>query len=324
MSDTLTNTIEAQLGLTLGSTNFEEIGPLYRGKVRDVYQADDRLVFITTDRVSAFDHVLGTIPFKGEILNALAIAGFEQTKDIVAHHVLEVPDPNVIIGRRCTAYPIEFVVRGHITGSLWRDYRTQGRANAYGLELPANLQKDQRFDHPILTPTTKASRGQHDEPISPAQIVERNLMTREQFDRATEAAFLLFARGQSIAQSRGLILVDTKYELGEDEEGRLTLLDEVHTADSSRFWIAEDYEARLSAGQEQNMLDKENLRSWLIKEQGFSGHGPPPALDDAIRTTLSLRYMQAHERLLGRPFVARAKEVRSRIEANLRQTGWLR
>lgn len=312
--------IERQLDFTLKSTDFPSLGTLYRGKVRDVYAHEDRLVLITTDRVSAFDHVLGTIPFKGEILNALAREGFDRTRDIVPHHVLQIPDPSVVVGRRCRAYPVEFVVRGYITGSLWRDYEA---GQAYGIDLPKGLQKNQRLDAPILTPTTKAARGAHDQPISPAEIVRRELMTTPELERATEVALRLFARGQATAEERGLILVDTKYELGEDPDGQLTLLDEVHTPDSSRFWIAREYEARFAERRPQNMLDKENLRAWLIDRHGFSGQGTPPALDREIRMKLSERYMEAHALLLGRPFVPSVGDVRSRIETSLAQAGLL-
>lgn len=315
--------IHAQLKWTLESTNFDRLGPPHRGKVRDVYPVGDHLILVTTDRVSAFDHVLGTIPFKGEILNALALAGFEQTRDIVAHHVVDAPDPNVIVGRRCRAYPVEFVMRAYITGSLWRDY-VRAQTKAYGIDLPPGLQKNQQFETPILTPTTKATAGAHDEPIAPREIISRGLMSQDELERATEVAHLLFERGRAHAKERGLILVDTKYELGEDSEGQLTLIDEVHTADSSRFWIAKSYAERFAAGHEQDMLDKENLRSWLIEEHGFSGRGPVPALDDEIRISLCARYMQAHARLLGRPFVPKVGDVKSRIETNLRHANWLR
>lgn len=322
MTDDTRAQIRAQLEQALGSTDFDGLGILYRGKVRDVYRGRDHLILITTDRVSAFDHVLGTIPFKGEILNAFTLDGLARTRDVVSNHLLEAPDPNVIIGRRCRPYPIEFVMRAYITGSLWRDYE-QGTAEAYGIRLPAGLRKDQRLDRPVLTPTTKAEPGAHDEPISAEQIVRRGLLSRGALARATEVAHALFTLGCTYAEERGLILVDTKYELGEDVNGRLTLLDEVHTPDSSRFWIAADYPERFSAGRPQNMLDKENLRSWLQEEQGFSGDGTPPTLDDRIRTTLCLRYMEAHAILLGRPFVPKSGDVKTRIETNLRRAGRL-
>ena len=293
--------IAAQLDRTVEETNFSGLGERYRGKVRDVYRTEEHLIIVTTDRVSAFDHVLGTIPFKGQILNRIAAIGFEQTADIVPNHVISVPDPNVLIARVAKPYPVEFVMRGYITGSLWRDYES-GKAGAYGIDFGDGLKKDQRFDAPILTPSTKAELGLHDEPISEAAIVEQGLMTADQLAQAKQVALQLFARGQERAAERGLILVDTKYEMGLDTDGKLMVIDEIHTPDSSRFWVADSYDERFAAGESQRMLDKENLRQWLITTHGFSGHGTPPALDDEIRTTLSLTYMELFERLNGTPF----------------------
>ena len=305
-----------QLAHTLTETNFSGLGPKYEGKVRDVYRGDDHLVVITTDRVSAFDHVLGTVPFKGQILTEMAHAGFEATRDIVPNHVLRHPDPNVLIARPCTPYPIEFVVRGYITGSLWRDYQS-GAAATYGIDFPTGLRKDERFSAPVLTPSTKAERGAHDQPISKQAIVERQLMTEAQLEAAEAAAFALYARGLALAEARGLILVDTKYELGEDADGRLTAIDEIHTPDSSRYWRADSYEARFEAGRPQAMLDKENLRQWLIEQHGYSGQGAPPALSDEIRVTLAQRYAELYALMLGRSFVPEVGSVKERVHANL-------
>jgi phosphoribosylaminoimidazole-succinocarboxamide synthase len=310
--------IRAQLSHTLKETNFPALGELYRGKVRDVYKRKDRLVIITTDRVSAFDRVLGTIPFKGEILNRMAADGFNRTQDIVKNHVLSVPDPNVLVAKPVKAYPVEFVVRGYLTGSLWRDYQS-GKAHAYGVPFARDLKKDQRFEAPILTPTTKAEIGEHDQPISKDQIIARGLMTRSAWDRAEATAFRLFERGSDRARERGLILVDTKYELGEDEDGELTLIDEIHTPDSSRYWIAAEYEPRFQKGVAQAMLDKENLRGWLMEKHGFSGEGTPPPLTDDIRVTLARRYFDAFEQMTGEPFEPKPGDVLGRIEENLRR-----
>jgi phosphoribosylaminoimidazole-succinocarboxamide synthase len=313
--------LRAQLGKTLVETDLVGLGALYRGKVRDVYASDDRLVLVTTDRVSAFDRVLGTIPFKGQLLNQLALAAFEATADVCPNHVLASPDPNVIVARRCKAYPVELVVRGHLTGSLWRDYLA-GRAGAYGLELPPGLQKDAPFPEPILTPTTKAEAGAHDQPISPDEIIARGLLTAAQWARAEATARALFARGQALAAARGLILVDTKYELGEDASGALFAIDELHTPDSSRYWIAEGHADRLARGEPQQMLDKEILRGWLLA-RGFGGDGPAPALDDEIRLTLAERYAEVFERLLGRPPYLEPQDPSARIRANLEAAGLL-
>jgi phosphoribosylaminoimidazole-succinocarboxamide synthase len=316
------DTISKQLPHTLKETHFPSLGDLYRGKVRDVYRTKERLVIITTDRVSAFDRVLGTIPYKGEILNRMAADGFQRTKDIVKNHVLSVPDPNVLVAKPVKAYPVEFVVRAYITGSLWRDFQS-GKAHAYGVPFPRDLKKDQRFDRPILTPTTKAEIGEHDQPISIEEIVARGLMTKAAWDRAEAAALRLFQRGSERAKSRGLILVDTKYELGEDEAGELTLIDEIHTPDSSRYWIASEYETRFKNGEAQAMLDKENLRGWLIEKHGFSGEGTPPALTDDIRVTLARRYFDAFQQMTGEVFEPMVGDVLGRIEENLRRADLL-
>lgn len=316
------NPYQAQLAHTLKETDFPTLGPKYRGKVRDVYDRGDTLVIITTDRVSAFDHVLGTIPFKGQILNTLALDAFAATQDLGANHVVAVPDPNVIVGKKCRAFPVEMVVRAYLTGSLYRDYQA-GTASAYGVPLPSGMKKDQPFPTPILTPTTKAAVGTHDQPISEAQIVAQGLMTESQLRAAKALAFALFARGQARAQAQGLILVDTKYELGLDPAGQLTVIDEIHTPDSSRYWVASGYQEHFERGEPQEMLDKENLRGWLIDRHGFSGHGAPPALDDEIRVTLAKRYAELHQRLLGRPFELVVGDVGERVRRNLERAGLL-
>ena len=304
----------AQLAHTLTGTDLQGLGAKYQGKVRDVYRTPERLVLVTTDRVSAFDHVLGTIPWKGEILNAITLDGFRQIEDLAHHHVIAAPDPNVIVARPATAYPVEFVVRGHITGSLWRDY-SAGK-DPYALALPLGLKKDDALPGgPTLTPSTKAELGAHDEPVSRAEVLRRGLMTPAELDEAEALALALFRRGREVAAARGLILVDTKYELGRDAEGKLMVIDEIHTPDSSRYWIAEGSAERHARGEPQRMLDKENLREWLMNERGFSGHGTPPALDDDIRVRLAVFYAELYARLLGRPFVPTVGPVLPRVEA---------
>ena len=314
--------ITAQLPLTLRETTFTGLGQLYRGKVRDVYVGETQLVMITSDRVSAFDRVLGTIPFKGEVLNRMAAAAFEGTQDILPNHIISLPDPNVVVAKKCKPYPVEFIVRGYITGSLWRDYQA-GTAGAYGLPLPDSLQKDQAFDQPILTPSTKAEQGAHDEPISKAEIIRQGLLTEDQFNQAADAAFKLFARGRERAGKQGLILVDTKYEFGEDPSGILTVIDEIHTPDSSRYWIQSEYQTRFEQGQAQRMLDKENLREWLMKEHNFQGDGEAPPLTDEIRCLLSQRYFEAYRAVVGTPFEPHPGDVLGRIEHNLKTAGLL-
>jgi len=313
--------LRAQLPHTLRQLDLPALGELYRGKVRDNYSRGDRIVMVTTDRVSAFDHVLGTIPFKGEVLSRLTAFWFEKVKDIAPTHLVDVPDPSVMVVKRAKALPVEIVIRGYITGSLWRDYQS-GKAGAYGIEWAKGLKKDQRFDQAIITPSTKAEYGKHDEPISEAEILKQGLVTPEVWKEATAVAHRLFARGQEWAKTRGLILVDTKYEMG-IADGKLVVIDEIHTPDSSRYWVADGYEDRFARGVEQQMLDKENIRQWLITEHGFSGHGTPPALTDEVRVMLSRTYLQLFERLTGQTFESEVGSVASRIERNLRAKGYL-
>lgn len=311
----------AQLPHTLRQIDLPALGQLYRGKVRDNYTRGDRIVMITTDRVSAFDHVLGTIPFKGEVLSRLTLFWFDKVKDIAPTHLLESPDPSVMVVRRAQALPVEIVIRGYITGSLWRDYQA-GKAGAYGISWPPGLRKDQRFDRPIITPSTKAEYGKHDEPISEAEILAQRLVTPELWQEATAVAHRLFQRGQEWARSRGLILVDTKYEMGV-ADGELVVIDEIHTPDSSRYWIADGYEDRFQRGVDQEMLDKENIRQWLIREHGFSGHGKPPPLSDEVRVMLATKYIEVFERLTGQPFVSGVGSVEDRIKRNLKAHRYL-
>jgi phosphoribosylaminoimidazole-succinocarboxamide synthase len=313
--------LRAQLPHTLRQIDLPGLGELYRGKVRDNYSRGDRIVMVTTDRVSAFDHVLGTIPFKGEILSRLTTFWFEKVKDIAPTHLIDVPDPSVMAVKKAKALPIEIVIRGYITGSLWRDYQA-GKAGAYGIAWPAGLRKDQQLEQPIITPSTKAEYGQHDEPISEQEILAKGLVSPEIWREATAVARRLFERGQSWARTRGLILVDTKYEMG-IADGKLVVIDEIHTPDSSRYWVADGYADRFAKGEEQAMLDKENIRQWLIKEHGFSGHGNPPPLTDDVRVMLAQKYVEVFERLTGETFTSDVGSVDARIRKNLVAKGYL-
>ena len=331
--------LKAQLPHTLERLDLPALGELYRGKVRDNYTRGDRIVMVTTDRVSAFDHVLGTIPFKGEVLSRLTAFWFEKVKDVAPTHVLDLPDPSVMVVKKAQALPIEIVIRGYITGSLWRDYQA-GKAGAYGIEWPQGLRKDQRFERAIITPSTKEQYGKHDEPISEQAILERKLVDPAVWREATSIAHRLFERGQAWARTRGLILVDTKYEMGivaeedgsagrrgeasaEPSKGKLVVIDEIHTPDSSRYWVADGYEERFERGAEQQMLDKENIRQWLITEHGFSGHGKPPPLTDEVRVMLARKYIDVFERLTGETFASEVGSVAQRIEQNLKAKGYL-
>ena len=306
--------LKEQLRHTLDTTDFPTLGEKYQGKVRDTYAKGDRLVLITTDRLSAFDHVLTTLPFKGDLLNTLAHFWFQKTSHVVKNHVLDMPDPCVTVARKAAPYAVEFVVRGYLTGSLWRDY--EKGSDPYGLKLPPGLKKDARFPTPLLTPSTKAPKGEHDLPLSEADVVGKGLLSARDLAEAKEATLGLFKEGQAQAAARGLILVDTKYEFGK-VQGALTLIDEMHTPDSSRFWEASEYEARFARGEPQLMLDKENLRQWLINERGFSGHGPLPVIPDEVRIGLADKYLTAYARITGQKFPLVPGSVKDRLAANL-------
>jgi len=276
-----------------------------RGKVRDLFVGDDEIIMVTSDRLSAFDVVLTSIPCKGAILNAIAVGAFEATADICPNHLIDAPHPNVLRVKKAEPLPIEVIVRRYITGSLWRDYEA-GRHGVYEVDIPTGLRADQRFDELLITPSTKADYGIHDEPISLNAIVDQGLVDAATLDKACTYALALFERGEQIAAEQGLILVDTKYEFG-IIDGELTVIDEIHTADSSRYWVASEYEARFAAGEPQKMLDKENIRQWLIS-QGYQGDGEPPVIPDDLRLDLAEIYANLHERLLGSEFVPSAAD----------------
>lgn len=286
-----------------------------RGKVRDLFVGDDEIIMVTSDRLSAFDVVLTSIPCKGAILNAIAVGAFEATADICPNHLIDAPHPNVLRVKRAEPLPIEVIVRRYITGSLWRDYQA-GRHEVYEVAMASNLRRDQRFDEVIITPSTKAEYGIHDEPISQRAIVEQGLVDPAILDQACTYALALFARGEEIASKQGLILVDTKYEFGMID-GELVVIDEIHTADSSRYWVADEYAARYAAGESQRMLDKENIRQWLIGE-GYQGDGEPPLIPDDVRLDLAETYANLHERLLGRPFDVPTEDALESLYATLK------
>jgi len=304
--------IRAQLANILEETAFDGLGERSVGKVRDSYKQDGRRILITSDRISAFDCVLGTIPFKGQVLNQIAGFWFEKTSDIVKNHVIAVPDPNVMVVSECEQLPLEFVVRGYITGvtktSAWYNYE-QGVRNFCGNELPEGLKKDQKLERPILTPTTKLEK--HDRPISRDEAIAEGLIDVESFDTVADICFRLFQRGVEHAASRGLILVDTKYEIGKLGDD-FVVSDEIHTPDSSRYWFSDTYEELFDAGESQRKIDKEYVREWLAA-QGFTGDGTPPALPDDVRVEAARRYIQAYETVTGQDFVMTDEPMRERI-----------
>ena len=271
---------------------------IYRGKVRDVVDAGDKLVMITSDRISAFDRPLGSISGKGEVLNQLALYWFEQTADVVENHVIERLGPRSTAVKKAAMVPVEVVVRGYLTGSAWREYDA-GRT-VPGLKVPSGMCAHQKLETPQITPSTKEAVGDHDQPIDPAGIVAQGLCSQSLWQEIESTALALFARGQQLMAQRGLILVDTKYEFG-IFEGRLILCDEVHTPDCSRFWFTDDYEAAFAVGREPRKLDKEYLRSWL-SEQGFAGEGPVPFIPETVFDETRKRYVEAFERITAQKF----------------------
>lgn len=298
----------------LSGTDFPALGEKYEGKVRDVYMQNGRRTLITTDRVSAFDMVLGLIPYKGQVLNQLSAWWFEQTADLANNHVISVPDPNVTIAHEAESLPVEVVVRGYITGvtktSLWYLY-DQGDKRPYGIELPDGMQKNDPLPQPIITPTTKALKGEHDEPITRELILQQGILAQDLWEEIEETAVSLFQRGQEIAAKAGLILVDTKYEMGL-VDGKLTLIDEIHTPDSSRYWIAETYQQ----GGEPENFDKEFMRKWYAA-QGYRGDGTPPTMPDDFIAQIAARYIAAYEKLTGLEFMPGEQPAVDRIRGNL-------
>jgi phosphoribosylaminoimidazole-succinocarboxamide synthase len=312
-------TIEENLGNCLSDTSFLNLPNMRKGKVRDSFHIGDKLVLVTTDRQSAFDRILAEVPFKGQVLNQVSGFWFENTKDIVPNHVLDIPDPNVTVARKCTVFPIEFVIRGYITGSTstsaWTQY-ANGARDICGNVLPDGMVKNQKFSKPILTPTTKAE--DHDESISGEQVVAKGIIEKAVWDTLVDIVFKLFARGTEIAAKHGLILVDTKYELGMDEEGAIRLIDEIHTPDSSRYWLAESYEERFAQGKEPENIDKEFLRLWFKQHcDPYNDPELPPAPPELV-TELSHRYITLYEMITGNDFaIDTSMPIEQRLKKNL-------
>ncbi len=306
----------------LTSTNFNFPGQtqVYNGKVRDVYFiGDDQLVMVATDRISAFDVILPKgIPFKGQILNQIAAKFLDATTDIVPNWKQATPDPMVTVGIRCEGYPIEMIVRGYLCGSAWRAYKS-GVREICGVALPEGMRENEQFPTPIITPTTKAEIGAHDEDISREQIISQGLVSEAEYAQLEKYALALFQRGQEIAAKQGLILVDTKYEFGKKGE-QIILMDEVHTPDSSRYFYADEYEERFQAGLPQKQLSKEFVREWLI-ENGFQGKEGQqvPEMTDEVVAGITDRYMELYECITGEKLVIEAstEDLTARIENNV-------
>ena len=311
--------LQQHLGSTLDRTSFEGLGQRYEGKVRDNYSKDGRRYIVVTDRISAFDRILGTIPFKGQVLNRLAAWWFDRTKDVAPNHLVRVPDPNVLECLECEPLAVEMVVRAYITGStstsMWTHYAA-GAREFCGHTLPEGLVKNQRLERPLLTPATKAPKGEHDVSASREQIVASGAVSAEDFDRAAEIVMKLFDAGARTCAERGLVLVDTKYELGKTKDGRIVVIDEIHTPDSSRFWMADSYEERMAAGLDPEPLDKDFVRRYYTA-LGYRGDGEPAPLPPEVRVGAAKRYVEAYERITGETFVPDTQPPLERIAKNL-------
>ncbi len=306
--------------ITKTDFHFDGQKSLYVGKVRDVYNIDDQyLVMVVSDRISAFDVVLPKgIPYKGQVLNQIASKFLDATADICPNWKIASPDPMVTVGHRCEGYPVEMIVRAYLTGSSWRDYKA-GAREICGIKIPDGMREHQRFPQPIVTPSTKAEIGQHDENISKEQIIAQGLVGREEYEKLEQYSLALFARGAEIAAKQGLILVDTKYEFG-SKDGVIYLMDEIHTPDSSRYFYADGYQERFDKGENQRQLSKEFVREWLM-ENGFQGRPGEkvPEMTDEFVASVSDRYIELYEKITGEKFVkADQDDVLDRIEGNIK------
>jgi len=312
-------TLREGLARTLERTGLAGLGTPHHGKVRDSYVGRGRRVIVTTDRLSAFDRVLTTLPFKGQVLNGCAAFWFERTKAAVPNHVLAVPDPCAMVVTECELIPVEMVVRAYLTGStstsIWVRYE-QGDRLYCGHPLPDGLCKHQRLERPLVTPTTKAAAGAHDALASREQLIAMGACDAKTFDAMAELALTLFRIGTEHCAKNGLLLVDTKYEFGRRRDGTIVAIDEVHTPDSSRFWVAETYDRQIAEGGDPDALDKEYVRRWYAA-RGFRGDGEPPALPDEVRIEAARRYIDAFERITGSTFVPDLGEPIARLHHNL-------
>ena len=313
--------IKEHIDDVLKETNFDFLGTRKKGKVRDVYTDKDHITLISTDRHSSFDRIIAHIPFKGEVLTQISSFWFDNTKNIIQNHILNSPDPNVVVVKKCKVIPLEMVVRGYITGStntsLWTLYKN-GERNFGSFILPEDMKKNQRLNKPVLTPTTKSD--EHDRPITPKEIVEKQVVDEKLWNEMADTALKLFARGQELALKRGLLLVDTKYEFGLDENGKLMLIDEIHTPDSSRYWKAGSYWERFEKGEEPEYFDKEFLRLWFKEHcDPYNDKVLPEAPKDLI-AELSRRYIEIYEMITGKHFAHDfSTPILERITKNLKK-----
>lgn len=304
--------------LALKTVNIPKLGEKHSGKVRDFYILGDKRIIITTDRLSAFDRVLGCFPFKGQALNQMSEFWFKKTKDVIQNHMISVPDPNVMVVKNCKLIPIEMVVRGYITGvtntSIWGSYE-KGERVIYGIKFPDGLKKNQKLPTPVITPTTKVESG-HDERLTEKEILQRKIVSSKLWKEMKKAALGLFKKGSKICAKSGIILVDTKYEFGL-LNGKLILIDEIHTPDSSRFWVKDSYLKRFKKGQEPENFDKEFLRIWYAK-RGYKGDGKIPKMPAEFMIKVSKRYISIYEKITGKKFKAHQYPIAQRIKENLK------
>jgi phosphoribosylaminoimidazole-succinocarboxamide synthase len=301
----------------LSGTNLKSLGERKVGKVRDIYIQPDKLILVASDRHSSFDRIIAHIPWKGQVLNQISAYWFEQTRDIVRNHLLSVPDPNVTVGKKCQLIPVEAVVRGYLTGitdtAIWTRYE-KGQREFGGVKLPYGMSKNQKLPEPIFDPTTKEEG--HDRALAPGEMIAEGYITKEQFEEMKKTALKLFRRGQEVAASRGLILVDTKYEFGTDGD-TLTLIDEIHTPDSSRYWKLGSYDERVKAGQEPEYFDKEFLRLWFWENCDPYKDAKLPEAPQELVDELSRRYIEMYETITGAKFQRGEAPIGARIEKNL-------
>ncbi len=313
-------TIIKSIPLALKTIDIPELGKKTQGKVRDIYFEDGKRILITTDRQSAFDVILGQIPYKGAVLNQLSQFWFEKTVSIVENHMISVPDPNVMIVKDCKGISVEMIVRGYMTGvtdtSIWYSYE-KGEREIYGIKFPDGMKKNQKLAQPVITPTTHAQAGAHDERLTHGMIIEKGLVEKSLYEQMEKASLALFKFGQDWCEKQGIILVDTKYEFGL-YNGKLTLIDEIHTPDSSRFWIAETYEERFVRGEEPEQYSKEFLRMWYV-DHGYRGEGPPPPMPQDLAAKMAKLYIGIYEKITGEEFAEFTYPIEERIKENLKK-----
>lgn len=313
------NLIRSQLNNTLDEIDLPGLGTRYKGKVRDNFINEKTGVrtIVSSDRLSAFDRVITTIPFKGQLLNQMSTFWFEKTKHIVPNHIIEVPDPNVVRVHNCKTFPVEMVVRAYITGSAWRAY--EKGESVSGITFPKGLKRNQKLPQLIITPTTKAAVGDHDLPVCRDEIMSTGLVEKKLYQEMEEKSFKLFEFAAKYCAQNNLILVDCKFEFGLTPQEKIVVIDEIFTPDASRFWILNTYNDKFSKGEEPDILDKEFFRAWLMKEKKFGGEGPIPKVEDDIKVEFVKRYVQSYEMITGQPFKPELKgSVKDRIMKNLK------